>query len=312
MGCRVPGRPAHVGGLGDRRAWARAVHDRAHGGEMGRRVMKHTARTIVLLAVAGAVVAAAAFAATGHHRKHHRHHVARDAGRLGPALFGFNDNSVLMTQAEPVTAVQRSAAAGANVVRYTVNWDYVEAQQGQWNWHGYDPLYAAAIDRGIRPILVAGFSPGWARPLDLSCGAADRAHCKNPPATRFDSAWTNFLTTLVERYPQAAAIEVWNEPNLSNFWEQGPDPERYAHLLNLAYDAIKHAAPSMRVLGGALSNTKYGGGGSKPYEPYINKLLGLKPKFDALAVHDYDIGAPDDPNWFAKTLDIARSALDAN
>jgi hypothetical protein len=270
--------------------------------------MRHTLRTLLLLALGGVVVAAAAYGAV-HHRHHRHHRVVRDAGRLGPALFGFNDNSVLFQQTDPESAIQRSLRAGANVIRYSVNWDYVEPHAGQFNWHGYDPLYEAAIRHGIRPILIPVFSPHWARPLDLSCGAAAADHCEDPPALKYDNAWANFVAQLANRYPKAAAIEVWNEPNLINFWKQGPDPQRYADLLNVAYDAVKKAQPDMRVLGGALSNTESGGNGSAPYEQYLNDLLGYKPKFDAFSIHDYDT-AGGDSDWFDKTLDIARSALD--
>lgn len=273
--------------------------------------MRHTLRTLGLLVLAGALIAAAAYGAVHHHHTKHHARIVRDPGRLGPVLFGFNDNSVLFQQTDPQTAIERSVRAGANLVRYTVNWDYVEQRPGQFDWNGYDPLYQAAIAHGIRPVLVPAFAPQWARPLDLSCGATEAAHCHDPTAPKYDGAWANFVATLAKRYPKAAAIEVWNEPNLVNFWEQGPDPQRYAQLLNTAYDAIKQADPSMRVLGGALANSEFGGDGSAPYESYLNDLLSYKPKFDALAIHDYDT-AGSDGDWFDKTLDIARSALDSH
>src|SRR4051794_25806811 len=270
--------------------------------------MRQTLRTFVLLLLAGTIIVAAAYGAV-----HHRHHkpkprAGQDAGRLGPPLFGFNDNSVLFGQSDPQSAVRRSARAGANVIRYTVDWDYVEPQRGRFNWRGYDPLYEEAVAHGIRPILIPAFSPHWTRPLDLSCGAAAAAHCHNPPDANYMSAWADFVARLARRYPKAAAIEIWNEPNLINFWKQGPDPQGYAQLLNVAYDAIKGASPSMRVLGGALSNSEFGGNGSAPYESYLNDLLGFQAKFDALAIHDYETGA--DGDWFDKTLNIARAALD--
>ena len=274
--------------------------------------MRHTLRTLLLLALAGAVIAAAAYGAVHHHHHKKRHaKVVRDPGRLGPALFGFNDNSVLFEQTDPETAIARSVRAGANLVRYTVDWDYVEEKQGQFNWNGYDALYAAALAHHIRPVLVPAFAPAWARPLDLSCGPTETAHCHNPTAPKYDGAWASFVATLARRYPKAAAIEVWNEPNLASFWEQGPNPQRYAQILDTAYDSIKQAVPSMRVLGGALANSQFGGDGSSAYESYLTVFLSYKPRFDALAIHDSDT-AGTDGNWFGKTLDIARSALDSH
>jgi hypothetical protein len=287
--------------------------------------MKNFVRVFLVLALAGAitVVATGAISPSSAHRKHKhakkhkRHHKKRTAAKrtttptpTGPSLFGFNDNSVLFQQTDPATAIARSAAAGANVVRYTVNWDYVEPLQGEWNWRGYDPLYENALQKGIRPILVAAFSPAWTRPLDLSCGTY-RAHCHNPPASKFDWAWVDFIHQLARRYPKAAAIEVWNEPNLTIFWRQGPDQYRYAHLLNLAYQAVKEVNPDMTVLGGALNNSQISGNGAVAYEQFTRDVLALKPRFDAWSLHDYyTSGSSSD--WFDKTLDIARSALDVN
>jgi polysaccharide biosynthesis protein PslG len=281
--------------------------------------MRLSVKTLLLLVLSG-VVAAAAWGAvsSSKHRKHRVRHTARAieapskrAGPLGPPLFGFNDNSVLMSQSDSETALIRSAKAGANVVRYTVNWDYVEPRQGQWNWRGYDPLYQSALRHHIRPILIAAFSPGWTRQLDLSCGAQAADHCHNPPDPKYDGAWVNFITELVRRYPKAEAIEVWNEPNLANFWHKGPNAARYAQLLNLAYQAVKRQSPSMKVLGGVLANSEFGGNGSTPYEPYLNDLLDRNPSFDALSIHDYDSAGTSD-DWFGKTLSIARSALDSH
>jgi polysaccharide biosynthesis protein PslG len=265
-------------------------------------------RLIVAAALAVALVSAAYAFAKQHHRvSHHATAVPLPAGVAGPRLFGFNDNSSLMEQTSAEAALQRSADAGANVVRYTVNWDYVEQTRGQYDWRSYDQLYAAALRRNVHPILVAAFSPGWARPLDLSCGTAS-AHCHDPPDSRHDADWGRFVAALAERYPKAAAIEVWNEPNLIDFWRSGPSAARYAALTQIAYDAVKSKAPDMPVLAGALNNTQNDGIGTVGFAKYLTAYLAAKPPFDALSLHDYDLGGAS-PTWFDDTLAIARSEL---
>lgn len=269
--------------------------------------------TTTAVVIAALVFAAMAFARAHHHRRHKVGHsavaVGLPKGVAGPQLFGFNDNSVLMQQTSPEAALQRSQDAGANVIRYTINWDYVESSKGQFNWHGYDPLYQSALQRNIHPILVIAFSPSWARPLDLSCGT-DGAHCKDPPDANHLADWADFAGTVAERYPKAAAIEIWNEPNLIEFWHSGPKPATYAALTSAAYDAIKAKVPSMTVLGGALSNIQYDGNGSIDFPTYMKDYLAAKPKMDAFSMHDYDISGSS-PTWFADSVSIARSQLDA-
>jgi hypothetical protein len=262
----------------------------------------------LLLAAALVTLVVLATGAMRHHTVSHKAVVVQKAGPVGPRLFGFNDNSVLMQQADPETDIARNVAAGATVIRYTVNWDYVEPKQGQFNWNGYDPLYTSALKRGIRPILVVLGSPSWARPTDLTC-FPNLAHCRRPPDTNHNQAFTDFVTTLVKRYPQAAALEVWNEPNLTEFWAGTLDVARYAQLVDLAYAAVKQAEPSMPVLGGALNNSEYDAPGTINYPNYLQLFLEQKPHMDALSIHDYP-HAGSDPTWYEETLDTARSNLD--
>src|SRR4051794_40632573 len=112
-----------------------------------------------------AVLATATISPRHAHHRHHRrhHHKIKQTGPVGPRLFGFNDNSVLMEQVAASAELRREARVGADLIRYTVNWDYVEPQKGKFNWHGYDPLYAEGIKNQIRPILVLASSPSWTR-----------------------------------------------------------------------------------------------------------------------------------------------------
>jgi exo-beta-1,3-glucanase (GH17 family) len=59
---------------------------------------------------------------------------------------------------------------------------------------------------------------------------------------------------IARRYPRAAGIEIWNEPNTPYFWAPKPDPIAYAKLLAQCYKAIKRVRPKMRVAGGATSS----------------------------------------------------------
>lgn len=57
------------------------------------------------------------------------------------------------------------------------------------------------------------------------------------------------------------AIEVWNEPNLTNEWPAGAvSPTNYTTMLQKAYNAIKGANPGVLVISGALAPTGFFGG----------------------------------------------------
>lgn len=46
------------------------------------------------------------------------------------------------------------------------------------------------------------------------------------------SHWGNFVSDVVSRYRgHVAQYEMWNEPNISEFWKPSPSPTDYAALL---------------------------------------------------------------------------------
>ncbi|HKG44405.1 MAG TPA: hypothetical protein VKB10_09215 [Gaiellaceae bacterium] len=123
------------------------------------------------------------------------------------------------------------------------------------------------------------------------------------PADRADFA--AYAGALARALPQLRYAIVGNEPNLSTFWRPqfgagGRDlaARGYADLLARSYDAIKAAAPGVRVLGGALSPR--GGdraGGERPTHSPTTFIRDLgaayrasardRPLMDAFAIHPY-------------------------
>ena len=148
-----------------------------------------------------------------------------------------------------------AAGGGANTARFNITWWGVEPEQNLANdywWNRYTRLYDAFIARGIRPIISVAGTPDWARlPIYQACG--NQRGCEYAPAEYMDGQWQEFVAEVAARYPQAAAIEIWNEPNLQGFYKPNPNPWRYAQLVVKAYDAIKAVNPQMTVLAGALA-----------------------------------------------------------
>jgi polysaccharide biosynthesis protein PslG len=119
------------------------------------------------------------------------------------------------------------------------------------------------------------------------------------------------------------AYEIWNEPNIPDFWSPQPDPARYAQLLELAYTAVKRADPSATVLSGGLSPHGFYGqidkDGMNPLT-FLERMYaaGAGRSFDALAWHPFNFpygsGFAKWSAWsqMTKTTPSARSILRAN
>jgi hypothetical protein len=122
------------------------------------------------------------------------------------------------------------------------------------------------------------------------------------------------------RYPKAMGIEVWNEPNLDQYFLPHSDPARYTQLLTEAYGAVKAAAPAMPVVsGGLLLSPPVDGAGPVPGGYGADQFLaamyadGAQHAMNALGVHiypsDYVNGAP--ATWDPGAMQTWLSQLDA-
>ena len=184
-----------------------------------------------------------------------------------------------------------------------MDWRWAERTPGEIHLEAYDALYNSMVARGIRPILVPAFSPTWA----MEPGTCDQwaADCRYPPARDHADDYARFAALLARRYPRAAAIEIWNEPNQNFFWQSGPDPERYSSLLAASYKRIKQVAPKMTVLGGSIADNPVTREGMPP-GPFLRALYGhgLSKSMDGLSVHAY-------PQLLDQTLAQVRAIRDA-
>lgn len=218
-------------------------------------------------------------------------------------LFGFNDNSVAAQLTSPARDADLNARAGANVVRLTFDWRFAEPHQDDYRFGLYDDIYRESLARGVRPVFVVLFAPSWALDPATPCNqwASD---CRLPPGRANDGELAEVAARVAERYPQAAGIEVWNEPNQIHFWKSGPDPGRYAEMLRAVYGAVKAVNPAMPVVGASLSDNPDGRYGIPP-GPYLRALYGagVKGHMDAISFHPY----PHVPGLMNKTFEQVRS-----
>jgi len=100
-------------------------------------------------------------------------------------------------------------------------------------------IAAALRNAGSQKVLLSVFGPASAAPVSR---AARVSYC-------------SFVSSLLDRFPQVAAVNIWNEANLSYFWKpqfnrngSSAAPAAYVALMARCYDAIKSRHPSVRVI----------------------------------------------------------------
>jgi xylan 1,4-beta-xylosidase len=118
-------------------------------------------------------------------------------------------------------------------------------------WTKIDQLYDDLLARRIKPFVELGFTPNAMKTSDnkIFYWQGNTSHPLLP-------AWRDlvdaFIRHLEQRYGRDEVrswfFEVWNEPNLSGFWE-GADQKAYFELYDLTANTIKAIDPNLRVGG---------------------------------------------------------------
>ena len=223
--------------------------------------------------------------------------------------YGFNDHAGLVGEIPIAENAALHERAGSTLWRVAIDWRFAEPDPGELRLETHDAIYCEALARGIRPILHITGTPAW---------AAAEAKCRvitclaSPRRDQLDEL-SEFSRTIAERYPSAAAIEAWNEPNLATFWAE-PDPERYVDALAAINRGVKSADPEMPVLGGSLSNTGRTDVSRTDFGWFLRRMYaaGAAEHMDGLAFHPYPIEPlRSDGERFTRTMaEVRRLARD--
>ncbi len=219
---------------------------------------------------------------------------------------GFNDSAYLAGQATLEEDVALQHGAGSTLWRLPLSWSTAEPSQGEFDFSQTDPVYCAAVEAGIQPVMVLSDSPAWAADTSRPCPDS----CVWPPTQEHDADLQRFAEAAAIRYPHAAAIEAWNEPNLHQYWAD-PDPADYVEVLRAIYQGIKDGNPSMTVLGGGFSNQQTDDPvtGNLSETTFLTGMYeaGAGSYMDALSVHPYPVYPLDDPReLFSPTMAAVR------
>ena len=185
-----------------------------------------------------------------------------------------------------------TARAGANVARVDIGWASLEeagkGKRSRWYVRRLDHFMAAAKTRGIKVIATLVGSPCWAstapRVLKRGCRGAwwERGVEIYPPRRATD--YGDAARFIAKRYgSRLAALEIWNEPNLEDYFASRRPAADYARLVKAGYRGSKRGDRSVPVLAGSLAWSDV---------PFLEKLWrrGIRGHYDGISIHPYNEG----------------------
>lgn len=165
-------------------------------------------------------------------------------------------------------------------------------KKAEYNFTYLDRVIDSYLELNIRPFLELGFMPE-----KLASGTQTQFYWKGnvTPPTEYDR-WCGLvqatLRHLLSRYGIDEVIswpiEVWNEPNLTGFWENA-DMEEYFKLYEKTAYAVKEVHPGFQVGGPAIC----GGSDEKWMKGFLSWCRQTKPPLDFISRHHYTIHMPE-------------------
>jgi len=127
----------------------------------------------------------------------------------------------------------------------------VEDGKTVYDWTKIDQLYDDLLARHIKPFVELGFTP---KALATSQNSIFYWHgnTSHPKPEAWQDLIDAFIHHIESRYGKEEVrswfFEVWNEPNLSGFWEDA-DQKAYFELYDTTAKTIKAIDPELRVGG---------------------------------------------------------------
>jgi hypothetical protein len=176
-------------------------------------------------------------------------------------------------------------ALGAKWVRFDLNWSDIGWRgAGTYNWTEHDRVVHAVTAHGLLPLAILDYTPAWARLPE--CAKAPTCRPRSP------ALFGAFAAAAATRYAPLGVHtwEVWNEPNIEEFYAPKPDATSYTALLKAAYSAVKKVDKSAVVLTGGTSPCDTAADGALVNAvDFLTQIYaaGAKGYFDAAAHHPY-------------------------
>jgi polysaccharide biosynthesis protein PslG len=171
--------------------------------------------------------------------------------------------------------IKMLADAGVRWVRMDFKWDATERAKGEYDFSAYDRLMSALTPYKIRPLFILDYG----NPLYDGGGP--------PRSDEARRAFARWAVAAAKHFAGHGVVwETYNEPNLKQFWQPGPNVDEYVALALAVGRALRSAVPNERLIGPGTSGVDF---------PFLEACFkaGLLNYWSAVSVHPYRQSDPE-------------------
>jgi polysaccharide biosynthesis protein PslG len=200
------------------------------------------------------------------------------------------------------------AALGLKFVRIDLTWEVTEKAPGVYDFAAYDVMARQLRARGLRPVFILNYSnPLYVKPVAIRQKSPTVRKPSAPALPNAVAAFARWAAHAVSRFHEYGAVfELWNEPDLDDFWPPQSNVQHYVALASAACRAIREATPEATIIGPAAAKPPTV---SRASTPFLNAVLGsgLLGCLDGVSVHPY----PHIPDlkYTARNWDLLRRLI---
>jgi xylan 1,4-beta-xylosidase len=160
----------------------------------------------------------------------------------------------------------------------------IENGKTYYDWIKVDQLYDDLLARHIKPFVELGFTPNAMKTSDSKIFYW-QGNTSHPVPAAWKDLVDAFIRHLEQRYGQDEVrswfFEVWNEPNLSGFWE-GADQKAYFELYDLTANTIKAIDSKLRVGGPSTAGAAW-------VPEFLDHVMQSGAAIDFVTTHTYGV-----------------------
>jgi hypothetical protein len=240
---------------------------------------------------------------------------ATASAKTPPGFVGMSaDDLYLNAGAYRDKALGQQRAAGVQLIRAAFYWNQMELGPGNIDFGRYDRYVLDAAKRNITFLPILFGAPDFYSKKPASGGT----RYAYPPRDNTDMA--RWAMALVDRYGPNGSLwqanpgvkprpirawQIWNEPNLAQYWQPRPKARQYLSMLKTVGAAIKSRDPKAEIVTAGLPDSRLGS--AIRLAPYLKDLYkgGGTSAFDTVAINSYAVS----PKYLVKLMNTTRKNL---
>jgi hypothetical protein len=159
--------------------------------------------------------------------------------------------------------------AGLRWVRVDLKWDTTEVSPGRYDFSSYERLLSELEAHGMRALFI------------LDYGNPHYDDGKPPSSVAARAAFARWALTAAKRFAGRGIIwEIYNEPNIAQFWPPRPNVKEYVALALAVGKVFRESVPDETLVGPATSGIDF---------DFLEECFksGLLKYWSAVTVHPY-------------------------